>query len=266
MLRLHATSDLHVEFPGASIPDPPPDIDLLVLAGDYAPVRPGGMRELRRAWASAPEIVYVPGNHEFYGHEMGEARAELARQCADAGIRLLDPGVLDMGGFRVIGATLWTDFRLGGRYPLSADLAARRMSDYHVIADDRSGLPGKRLTPWITEREHGEQRAWIEGALGGAAAAGREAIVVTHHAPSAGSVARWRGDRALDPCYASNLEPVIRAHRPRLWIHGHTHASYDYRVEDTRILCNPRGYCARDGTPENAEWDPGLVVEVAPGA
>lgn len=266
MLCLHVTSDLHVEFPGASIPEPPSGIDLLVLAGDYAPVQAYGMRELRRAWASVPEIVYVPGNHEFYGHEMGEARAELARQCADAGIRLLDPGVLDVDAFRVIGATLWTDFRLGGQYPWSAAFAGRAMNDYRVISDDRSGRPDGLLTPGIIEGEHGRQRAWIQGALGEAAAAGREAIVVTHHAPSPNSTARWDGDRSLDPCFASNLEPMIREHRPRLWIHGHTHASYDYVVEGTRILCNPRGYCAPDGTPENSEWDPDLVIEVSPAA
>lgn len=264
MLRLHVTSDLHVEFLGAALPDPPPGIDLLVLAGDYAPVQPGGMRDLRRAWDSVPEIVYVPGNHEFYGHEMGEARAELARQCAAVDIRLLDPGVFDTGGFRVIGATLWTDFRLGGRHPGSLAFAARAMSDYRLISDDRSPRPDGLLTPEIVEREHGEQRAWIEGALDEAAGAGKETIVVTHHAPSPGSGERWKGPPAFAPCYASDLEPLIRAYRPRLWIHGHTHVSCDYRVGDTRVLCNPRGYCAADGTPENPEWDPGLLVEIAP--
>jgi len=37
----------------------------------------------------------------------------------------------------------------------------------------------------------------------------------------------------------------------KLWIHGHTHESFDYMVGDTRIVCNPRGYigyeqCADD--------------------
>ena len=27
-----------------------------------------------------------------------------------------------------------------------------------------------------------------------------------------------------------------------LWIHGHTHTAFDYWVQGTRIVCNPRGY------------------------
>ena len=48
----------------------------------------------------------------------------------------------------------------------------------------------------------------------------------------------------------------------RLWIHGHTHDSFDYQVQGTRVLCNPRGY-AKEGKVENALFDARLVVEVA---
>jgi hypothetical protein len=47
----------------------------------------------------------------------------------------------------------------------------------------------------------------------------------------------------------------------QLWIHGHTHDSFDYRLNGTRVLCNPRGY-ARDGVNENPMFDPQLVIEV----
>jgi hypothetical protein len=29
---------------------------------------------------------------------------------------------------------------------------------------------------------------------------------------------------------------------PVLWVHGHTHQPFDYRVRSCRIVCNPRGY------------------------
>jgi hypothetical protein len=47
-----------------------------------------------------------------------------------------------------------------------------------------------------------------------------------------------------------------------LWVHGHTHDSFDYVVNGTRVLCNPRGY-AKDGVNENVRFDPDLLVEVA---
>ena len=51
------------------------------------------------------------------------------------------------------------------------------------------------------------------------------------------------------------------ADRVQLWVHGHTHDSFDYEVAGTRVLCNPRGYC-REGRQENARFDPSLVIEV----
>jgi hypothetical protein len=51
-------------------------------------------------------------------------------------------------------------------------------------------------------------------------------------------------------------------------IHGHTHTSFDYVVEEsggeTRILANPRGYAISMREPENTAFNPGLVIELAP--
>jgi predicted phosphodiesterase len=46
-----------------------------------------------------------------------------------------------------------------------------------------------------------------------------------------------------------------------VWIHGHTHDSFDYSRNGTRVVCNPRGYVTRRGA-ENNEFDPALIVEV----
>ena len=48
--------------------------------------------------------------------------------------------------------------------------------------------------------------------------------------------------------------------RARLWIHGHTHDSFDYVVNGTRVLCNPRGY-AKNGANENPLFDANLIAE-----
>ena len=44
------------------------------------------------------------GNHEFYGTEIDETTAQLAEECAGAGIHLLDPGMFRLQGIRFIGA------------------------------------------------------------------------------------------------------------------------------------------------------------------
>jgi hypothetical protein len=44
-------------------------------------------------------------------------------------------------------------------------------------------------------------------------------------------------------------------------VHGHTHDSFDYQVNGTRVICNPRGY-QREGVNENASFDPQLVIDL----
>jgi hypothetical protein len=65
----------------------------------------------------------------------------------------------------------------------------------------------------------------------------------------------------LNACFVSDAERLIDGRRTRLWIHGHTHDSFDYWVNGTRVLCNPRGY-ARNGVNENPLFDPNFLVEI----
>jgi hypothetical protein len=65
----------------------------------------------------------------------------------------------------------------------------------------------------------------------------------------------------LNACFVSDAERLIDGRRTRLWIHGHTHDSFDYWVNGTRVLCNPRGY-AKNGVNENPLFDPNFLVEI----
>jgi hypothetical protein len=85
---------------------------------------------------------------------------------------------------------------------------------------------------------------------------------VTHHAPSPMSIHPRFAGSLLNGCFVSDAERLVDARRCALWIHGHTHDSFDYRLNGARVLCNPRGY-AKDGVNENARFDPGLVVNLA---
>jgi len=62
--------------------------------------------------------------------------------------------------------------------------------------------------------------------------------------PSIRSIAdRYRAD-PVSAAFASNMDGFILEHQPRLWIHGHTHESFDYEIGKTRVVCNPRGYAS----------------------
>jgi len=105
---------------------------------------------------------------------------------------------------------------------------------------------------------HVASRRFLESALRpDADSTLRAHVVVTHHAPAAASIAPRFVGKPLNAAFASRLDDLIENGRPSLWVHGHTHSSFDYRLGQTRVLCNPRGYPG-----ENPYFQPGLVVEV----
>jgi predicted phosphodiesterase len=66
-MKLHILSDLHTEF--ADFVPPETDADTIILAGDIG-VGVEGVRWAARYYPDRP-VIYVPGNHEFYGHDIG---------------------------------------------------------------------------------------------------------------------------------------------------------------------------------------------------
>ena len=87
-------------------------------------------------------------------------------------------------------------------------------------------------------------------------------VVVTHHAPSVGSVADKYAADWLTPAFVSDL-PEEFFSVPALWVHGHTHTGFDYVRGRCRVASNPRGYWLQDSSFEYQGFDPALVIDVA---
>ena len=253
-MKLNILSDLHLGF--GAMDRPVNDADVVVLAGDIS--RP---REAI-AWALKFDkpVLYVPGNHEFYGSSIDGALLELQRLCQGTQVQVLDNRELVMGGVRFLGSTLWTDFELFDdpqqRSAAKAE-AQRLMRDFSRIRA-RESSP-EIFTPDDSVRLFRHHAAWLESRLAEIHAG--PTVVITHHAPSRHSIHPRFADSLLNACFVSDASHLLRADRVSLWIHGHTHDSFDHRVNGIRVVCNPRGY-ARAGVNENPAFDANFIVEV----
>ena len=265
MRRLLVISDLHLEMSDWTFPERFPEHDIAVFAGDVTRPLTASLRLLGEARRSGPlrgsEVVLVAGNHEFYGEDIHRQRI-LARDAArEEGVFLLDKGEALFGDLRVLGCTLWTDYALDGTPRRSMEAARTGINDHRLIRVDRAPfMPADALSL------HREDLAWLSARL--RAPHDGPTVVVTHHCPSPGSVHPGYALSPINPAFASNLDDLIRETAPDLWIHGHTHSSFDYVLGRTRVVCNPKGYGPGAGGPweechENAYgFDEGLVVEV----
>lgn len=253
-MKLGILSDLHLTVAGMPVPDT--DCDVMILAGDVA--RP----QQAIAWAgqfSVP-VIYVPGNHEFYGTSLSGGLSAL-RQAADGTrIHVLERDEIHLDGVRFLGCTLWTDFRL---FPTAEMRAASLVEASQSIRDfSRIRLDDAvdaLFSPAISCQIFDQTVAWLEEKF--AQPFHGCTVVVTHHAPSPGSINPKYAGSLLNACFVSDLDARIARWNPALWVHGHTHDSYDYQVGNTRIVCNARGY-ARDGIAENTDFSSSLMVRL----
>ena len=254
VMRLRVLSDLHLEHfdEGRGLPEVASDA--VILAGDIHREAEG------LAWAAArfadQPIIYVPGNHEFYGTSMPVLRHTLAQEAERLGIYLLDNRSLTLNGVRFHGTTLWTDFALYADEPdndpaLTEQKARWLMPDFSIIEQPA----GEIFSPLESQRLHAKSLAWLEAEL--AIPFDGPRVVVSHHAPLAECIPpRYRGD-ALSPAFASHL-PALMV-RADLWIHGHVHEPVDMAFAGTRVIANPGGYPGEFDPPL---FVPDLVIEV----
>ena len=109
-MRLHILSDLHLEFAPFDIPKT--NADVVILAGEVHTGK-NGMRWIAENLPKVP-VVYVLGNHEFYGQKTPTLIQELKQLAKGTNISLLENDSVEIGDTEFMGATLWTDFRLDG--------------------------------------------------------------------------------------------------------------------------------------------------------
>ncbi len=277
-MKILVVSDLHLEHGTAyAVPDNA-TFDAVILAGDVqTPGTRGVLWAQRSSTFGGKPVVLVAGNHEFYRTEHAAELASMRDAAKGSNVHLLDRSTVDILGVRFLGCTLWTDFQLpiwsatdpSGEVDVGRAIEESNLylNDFRMIELDtdvrsslRTGLTRRLLRAEDTLAWHAIERDWLRREM---AHTEEEipVVVVTHHAPSRGSVAaRYKADW-LTPSFVSEL-PADMFRRPRVWVHGHTHSPFDYMVRGCRVVSNPRGYRLSDGSFENPRFNPGLIIDI----
>ena len=252
-MRLQIASDLHREMMGPLDWEDllqttfKGEADLLVLAGDLVPLLDSrtAIPVFKPFCERYQTVMYVPGNHEYYGTSPYNAGSVLGSvQDAFKNLIILKNNEClvnnrPTGTHRFFGGTMWfEDLPTNYRW-------RKQLNDFRQIRD---------FEPWVYNNNRNFREI-------GARAIERDTIVVSHHLPSMGSVnEKYRtrnGMDSLNAFFVSIMDELIREKQPKLWIHGHTHMACDYKIGDTRVICNPIGYAF-----ELEDWPPAVFVEV----
>ena len=249
-VTIQILGDLHLEFEDYEVTDT--GADVIVLAGDIG-MGTAGIQYAKSLPGDGP-VIYIAGNHEYYGHSLDDLNDRMRREAAGSRVHFLEKTDVVVSEVRFLGCTLWSDFALfgAGRAARSAkEKAQLYMLDYYAI---RKVPGGDAVTPEDTLAVHRESICWLESVL--LQEHDGPTVVVTHNAPSPQSLSTFHAEDPLSAAFICNLEPLIHASQPELWIHGHTHFNIDYNIGRTRVLANQKGY-PKEGVKD---YDASLTV------
>jgi Icc-related predicted phosphoesterase len=241
-------SDLHLEFhrdKGKAFIESldSTNVDVLVLAGDVTvgELITDALDRFSEKFQNS-QILYVHGNHEYYNSSPREVEVATTMAMAEWGhVHWLNNSVKEIENIRFIGTTLWVT-----KTP-DAIRYKRWLNDFAII---------ENADPWIFD-ENEKAKKFLEDEVK------KGDVIITHHIPSPKSIHQKFAGQPTNCYFLCNMEGLILERCPALWIHGHTHCSFDYQIEyaGTRVVCNPFGY---KDFEENKEFEENKIVEILP--
>ena len=252
-VKFYLASDLHLEF-GALTIDNTDNVDCLILAGDVielrhlkesgTPQQHWVLEFFKNVSSQFPQVIWIPGNHEYYGswfmqHSLDKARQWLVEHNIN-NVQLVNCATVDVKGVPVHCATLWTDLKGGD--PVVVFDAGNTMNDYRKIRGATPASAGRRITPADTRQLHADAMKFLADATSDNA----PCVVVTHHQPTLLGLRGGATHDNLDYAYASELSDFF-LDRPSIkyWCSGHTHVSHRLLTigpHGQQFLTNCRGY------------------------
>jgi DNA repair exonuclease SbcCD nuclease subunit len=240
---LQLLSDLHLETESFD-PEPAPEADMLVLAGDID----SSWATLQRFVDWPVPVVMVAGNHEFDGRELDSAWPALRQRCLELGITLLERDSLTVASpdgrrVRLLGTTRWCDFDLFGEQRRDAVLRAAT----YFVRIMRATRHGQPFDAAAAREEALVCRDWLRQELDRPRKEWDATVVITHFAPSLRSADPRYGSQPSTASFCNADDDLLPL--ADLWIHGHLHCRHDYEhvhpAGTTRVVCNARGYGTR---------------------
>ena len=285
-MRIQIAFDLHLERYPDYTPQAAPDADVLVLAGDIGSYQPGSLLAtddfaLTRFSPLQPgspwrRVLFVPGNHEYDGLELSQARPRLQALCAELGITWLDGEVVCIDGVRFVGSTLWSDFEALAATERTETKRQQALQKAYRAANFylRKNTTRQGGEPMLAEalREEGQAcQRWLRQALSQPHEG--PTVVVTHFAPTLHSADPRYGLVPGTAGFCNALDDLLP--HADVWVHGHLHCPVDHTVRGRiaadaatgrpardwacRIAANPRGYFSKG---EQASFIERCVLDV----
>lgn len=246
-MNISYCSDLHLEFGTIHLRNIH-DSDVLILSGDtFLPALINSTYSSHSSYYSIfkdffdsisdefPMTFVIAGNHEYYHGNFFMINDYLDEFFIKYNnIKYFNNEFFEYDGQGFFGGSLW--FKTMN--PVEQYKIQHSMNDFNLVTfKNNEKMVPRDIIPY--------HNRFLDNLYCTLNKYQKDIIVFSHHSPSLKSVhPRYdRGD-VINLAYCNDLDGFIIEHTDKIpfWIHGHIHAYFDYMIENTNILCNPRGY------------------------
>lgn len=231
------------------------DADLIVLAGDIHKGTKGIDYAVSLAESRVVPVIYVAGNHEYYGQEYFHTLQAMRYEAAKhENVHFLENGALVVGNTRFLGCTLWTNFTGDGSIRVERNVYVARggLMDFKLIRYNE-----RKMTPEDHIRIHASSKKWLNEQLDMPFEG--KTVVVTHHGPSRATQHAVFEFNEVSACFLTAMDDLVE--KADLWIYGHSHSNLDTQIGKCRLVSNQKGY-PRERVPRHQAFDPGWVLDI----
>ncbi len=229
-MQIEIVSDIHLTHDEDHGTDfltgliPAEGTQLLVVAGDVGEFHwwLRAKQYLDILCANYPHVLYVAGNHDYYGTSFREGDVRFRElDELNENFHFIEQEIFTLDGKTFAGCSLWF------KEDAKSFMYERWMNDFRMVHD---------FKPAVYDRNEESVEFLRHDVPKGTD------VVVTHHMPSWRSVhKKYEGD-ACNRFFLCDIDDIILDIQPKYWVHGHTHMPCQYDLGNTRVVCNLRGY------------------------
>lgn len=227
-MKIRLISDCHFEFYADPKLYDSGDADVLVIAGDLAVGGPNTLRALQRFALNVEDVVYVTGNHEYYGGTIAEVDDYISCHTQGTNIHYLNCGIKKLDDVTFAGANLWTNFNNNQFSKMYCGQSINDFGQIRGFGTHECAQLNAQHTKFFRDAS-----VAVEG----------KKVFVSHFLPDRICIdQQYQGESAANDYFANNLGTWIQDLEDSTWLHGHTHSTVRQEIGTTKIYCNPYGY------------------------
>lgn len=247
-MKLQLLSDLHLEVAHYKVKINK-EADVLILAGDITDWNDRNKIKPILDQVTIP-IIHVCGNHEYWNAPSLEEVNEYYRSLTQTypHFHFLNDQTIEIGDVVFAGTTLWSNFNYANDPLECARKIVNFIGDFYKIKFN----PASELTGLDIMNLNLKAREFLREIDSN----GKRLVVVSHFGCHSNSIGeKYRHETHTNPYFVCDCSEFFD--RVDLWVHGHVHNSFNYRVNKTQVMTNPRGYYS-----ENKDFQGKMLLEV----